>query len=105
MSVEPTASDILRALEEQADVLRALAAGAVRSEELEREYQARRWLLDHGLAHLGLGDPFPFPTLAAWIAECSLRYPTVAERQAVINALLDPVRHVLASPAPDGRPD
>lgn len=88
---------IEQALKDQHRLLVAVAAGLDRSEELERDYQTRSLALRVALAYYQLPDPFPFPSLAAWIAECKLGRADLPACRARLEQLAAPVQASLAA--------
>jgi hypothetical protein len=86
-----TVQGVLELLEQQRNLLIAVATGGPRIQTVEAEYQARRRALDAGLARLHLKDPFPYNRLWEWYAVWSSKMHHYYERRLHINQLADPI--------------
>jgi hypothetical protein len=95
--VHPT--DILALVNNQAALLAAIAAGRLRDPELDREYWIRARTLHLALRPFGAAEPFGFPTLASWVAECRLHHPDPHRSRQRLEELADPVRRLLSEAA------
>jgi hypothetical protein len=91
--------DILGLMNDQVQLLAAIAAGRSRDPDLDREYWVRGRTLRMALGALGLPDPFPFRDLSAWVAECRLRHPDPLSSRERLNELTSPVRALLEEAA------
>jgi hypothetical protein len=88
-------ADILKLVNDQAQLLAAIAGGRLRDPELDREYWVRARALRIALAPLDIPDPFPFRDLSAWVAQCRLHHPNAISSHARIEELAGPVRRML----------
>jgi hypothetical protein len=93
------AIEILALVNDQVELLAAISAGRLRDPDLDREYWMRARTLHLALRPYGFAEPFGFPTLAAWVAECRLRHPDPDTSRQRLDELAAPVRKLLSEAA------
>jgi hypothetical protein len=90
-----TVDGLVQELENQAELLIAVATGGSRIDTVQAEYQRRRKQLVRALERRGLQYPFPWPDLWQWYGHWSTNLPSYASRRTHIRQLVAPVLEAL----------
>lgn len=78
-----TVDELIFLIEQQRDLITAVATGTTIRPALDTQYKRRRRKIRTGLTRLGMEDPFRWPDLHTWWAFCSApRMTTYSERRA-----------------------
>lgn len=87
-----TIEDLIFLVEQQRDLIAAVATGKPINDDLDALYKNRRRKIRQRLTALGLKNPFRWPDLLTWWAFCSApRMNTYAERRLYVADLTEPL--------------
>ncbi|HEU5371098.1 MAG TPA: hypothetical protein VFU51_01785 [Gaiellaceae bacterium] len=88
-------NELAALIEQQAALMVAVATGAPRIEDKQREYVARRKKIRAELRRFGLEDPNPYGELWLWYGYWSQHLPNYVSRRAYVSALYQPLLDAL----------